>query len=136
MFCVTVWRGGVGARKRPHEPEHTSQRQPPTHPRTHPHTNAGREILQQTRGCLHAFVSGAGTGGTIAGVSKVLKQHNSAIQVVLADPQGSSLYNKVRVCRVRVSRCVCVPLWASRSVCVCVFSLCCYGDWGPRRGCC
>jgi cysteine synthase len=57
---------------------------------------AGREIWQQTRGKLHAFVSGAGTGGTIAGVSRALKDLNPSIQVVLADPQGSSLFNKVR----------------------------------------
>jgi hypothetical protein len=57
---------------------------------------AGREIWQQTRGKLHAFVSGAGTGGTIAGVSKALKDLNPSLQVVLADPQGSSLFNKVR----------------------------------------
>lgn len=56
---------------------------------------AGREILQQTHGRLHAFVSGAGTGGTIAGVSQALKAHDPHIQVVLADPQGSSLFNKV-----------------------------------------
>lgn len=55
----------------------------------------GREILQQTQGRLHAFVSGAGTGGTVAGVSQALKTHNPSIQVVLADPQGSSLFNKV-----------------------------------------
>lgn len=52
-------------------------------------------MLQQTGGRLHAFVSGAGTGGTIAGVSQALKEHNPSIQVVLADPQGSSLFNKV-----------------------------------------
>lgn len=60
-----------------------------------PVCTAGREILQQTQGCLHAFVSGAGTGGTIAGVSQALKAHKPSIQVVLADPQGSSLFNKV-----------------------------------------
>ncbi len=46
----------------------------------------GREIYHQTKGKLDAFVCGAGTGGTIAGVSKYLKQKNSNIQVVLADP--------------------------------------------------
>lgn len=60
------------------------------------HLDTGREILQQTQGCLHAFVSGAGTGGTIAGVSQALKAHDPSIQVVLADPQGSSLFNKVK----------------------------------------
>ena len=38
---------------------------------------------------------GAGTGGTIAGVSTVLKEQRSEIQVYLIDPPGSSLYNKV-----------------------------------------
>jgi cysteine synthase len=58
----------------------------------------GREILQQTHGRLHAFVSGAGTGGTIAGVSQALKDLNPHIRVVLADPQGSSLFNKASGC--------------------------------------
>ncbi|WIA40306.1 hypothetical protein OEZ86_013677 [Tetradesmus obliquus] len=60
------------------------------------HLDTGREIWQQTCGKLHAFVSGAGTGGTIAGVSQGLKALNPSIQVVLADPQGSSLFNKVK----------------------------------------
>lgn len=41
-------------------------------------------------------MAGAGTGGTIAGVSHVLKQHNPGIRVVLVDPPGSSLYNRVQ----------------------------------------
>lgn len=57
---------------------------------------AGTEILAQTDGRLDAFVCGAGTGGTIAGVSHVLKRHDPGIQVLLVDPPGSSLYNKVR----------------------------------------
>eukprot|EP00775_Hariotina_reticulata_P012198 gene12198-12335_t len=58
------------------------------------HLDTGEEIWQQTDGQLDAFVSGAGTGGTIAGVSLRLKSHNPAVKVVLADPQGSSLFNK------------------------------------------
>lgn len=38
----------------------------------------------------------AGTGGTIAGVSKFLKERNSKIQIILADPVGSSLLNRVQ----------------------------------------
>lgn len=56
---------------------------------------AGREIWEQTGGRLDAFVSGAGTGGTIAGVSCYLKQQRPGVAVFLIDPPGSSLYNKV-----------------------------------------
>ena len=56
---------------------------------------AGQEIWEQTGGRLDAFVSGAGTGGTIAGVSCHLKQQRPEVQVFLIDPPGSSLYNKV-----------------------------------------
>ena len=45
------------------------------------HLRTGREIISQTRGALHAFVAGAGTGGTIAGVSRALKAHDPHIKV-------------------------------------------------------
>lgn len=44
---------------------------------------------------LDAFVSGAGTGGTLAGVSCALKAANSRVKVFLIDPPGSGLFNKV-----------------------------------------
>jgi cysteine synthase A len=59
----------------------------------------GPEIYAQTdAGQLDAFVAGAGTGGTIAGVAKHLKEERglASLRVVLADPQGSGLYNKIR----------------------------------------
>lgn len=37
-----------------------------------------------------------GTGGTISGVGQFLKSVNKDVRVVLADPEGSGLYNKVR----------------------------------------
>ena len=46
------------------------------------HLATGQEILEQTGGKVDAFVSGAGTGGTIAGVSATLKQHDPSIQVL------------------------------------------------------
>ncbi|KAK2875404.1 hypothetical protein FQN49_001630 [Arthroderma sp. PD_2] len=56
----------------------------------------GPEIYVQCEGKLDAFVAGAGTGGTIAGVARYLKPRLSNMTVVLADPQGSGLYNRVR----------------------------------------
>lgn len=55
----------------------------------------GPEIYDQTGGRIDAFVAGAGTGGTISGVAKYLKSRLQNIKVVLADPQGSGLYNKI-----------------------------------------
>ncbi|KAL1954706.1 hypothetical protein VTO42DRAFT_810 [Malbranchea cinnamomea] len=56
----------------------------------------GPEIFMQCEGRLDAFVSGAGTGGTISGVARYLKPRIPGMTVVLADPQGSGLYNRVR----------------------------------------
>ncbi|MCO5581476.1 hypothetical protein L7F22_035361 [Adiantum nelumboides] len=55
----------------------------------------GPEIWAQTGGKLHAFVSAAGTGGTIAGVSRFLKEKDQRIKCYLIDPPGSSLFNRV-----------------------------------------
>ncbi|CAG8463494.1 6221_t:CDS:2, partial [Acaulospora colombiana] len=56
----------------------------------------GPEIYRQTGGKIDAFVSGAGTGGTIAGVSRYLKPLIPNLRVFLVDPPGSGLYNKVK----------------------------------------
>lgn len=54
------------------------------------------EILEQTGGFLDAFVAGAGTGGTISGVAMFLKPRVPSLKVVLADPQGSGLFNRIK----------------------------------------
>lgn len=56
----------------------------------------GPEIYRQCHGKIDAFVAGAGTGGTISGVALYLKEMLNDVQVVLADPQGSGLFNKVK----------------------------------------
>ncbi|GAA5992277.1 hypothetical protein JCM10908_000403 [Rhodotorula pacifica] len=54
------------------------------------------EIWKQTAGRVDGFVSGAGTGGTIAGVGRFLKEKTRGdCDIVLSDPQGSGLYHKV-----------------------------------------
>ena len=49
----------------------------------------GPEIWTQTEGRVTHFVAGAGTGGTISGVGKYLKEKNAKVRIVLGDPQGS-----------------------------------------------
>ncbi|KAJ7028512.1 tryptophan synthase beta subunit-like PLP-dependent enzyme [Mycena alexandri] len=56
----------------------------------------GPELWRQMNGNVKAFVSGAGTGGTIAGVGRFLKSMEQDIIICLADPQGSGLYIKVK----------------------------------------
>ena len=55
--------------------------------------STGPEIWQQTAGKVSAFVCSTGTGGTLGGVSRALKNFNAKVKTYLADPQGSSLYH-------------------------------------------
>ena len=51
----------------------------------------GPEIWAQTDGGVDAFTCSVGTGGTLAGTSAYLKEQNSNVKIVLADPMGSAL---------------------------------------------
>jgi cystathionine beta-synthase len=51
----------------------------------------GYEIWEQTEGRITTFVAGAGTGGTLSGVARYLKEQNPDIKIIGADPEGSIL---------------------------------------------
>ena len=53
----------------------------------------GPEIWRDTEGRVDAFISAVGTGGTLAGTARYLKERKPGVRIVLADPQGSALYS-------------------------------------------
>lgn len=65
-----------------------SQFQNPSNPKVHENTTA-KEILNDTNGEVDIFVAGVGTGGTISGTGKILKETNSNIEIVAVEPSAS-----------------------------------------------
>ncbi len=62
----------------------------PANPAVHARTT-GEEIWADTEGLVDVFVAGVGTGGTVSGTGKALKQHNPAVKVVAVEPATSAV---------------------------------------------
>lgn len=62
----------------------------PANPQCHYDTTA-EEIWQQTDGNIDVFVAGVGTGGTLSGTGKRLKEHNPNIHIVAVEPESSPI---------------------------------------------
>ncbi len=58
----------------------------------HYHTT-GKEIWEQTSGEIDSFACAVGTGGTLAGISKYLKEKKSSVKIGCTDPAGSAMFN-------------------------------------------
>ena len=62
----------------------------PANPAIH-YATTGQEIWEDTEGQVEVFIAGVGTGGTISGVGRALKEHNLAVEVIAVEPASSAV---------------------------------------------
>ncbi len=60
----------------------------PANPEAH-YLTTGPELYEQLDGRIDAFVAGGGTGGTLTGVARYLREQNPKVRIVLVEPEGS-----------------------------------------------
>ena len=62
----------------------------PANPAIH-YATTGQEIWEDTEGSVDVFVAGVGTGGTVSGVGRALKEHNLAVEIIAVEPASSPM---------------------------------------------
>ena len=67
----------------------------PANPQAH-YLTTGPEIFEDTEGEVDIFVAGVGTGGTISGTGKYLKEHKNTVRIVAVEPASSPLLSEGR----------------------------------------
>lgn len=65
----------------------------PANPAAH-YKTTGPEIWEDTDGCVDIFIAGVGTGGTLSGTGRYLREQNPAIRVIAVEPHDSPLLSQ------------------------------------------